>query len=253
MAKQIAALLYLCGHNINIWNHTPFDEKEVFKQVKLINRNLGSDKIGCFNVVSSLDELPDSLTIESIVEDIGVKISIYEKVRISNTKGYFTNTSSYSPGEIGCDVGGLHFFNPITLKFVELYEPAQVPKNELALLIESLELLDFSIVRVKGNRGYIANYILFREISSALKLLETYNYNIGDVSNIYAKLYNDHDIFQIIDVIGIDVVYKILQNLKEVDDSVYLPNCLIEALAANVLGKKNKTTLRAIIDRFDHN
>ena len=253
MAKQIAAVLYLGGHNIFIWNHKPFDEKELSKQVKLINRSLGSDKIGSFNVVNSLEEISDNLTIESIVEGIEAKISVYEKVRQRITKGYFTNSSSYSPAEIGDDVGGLHFFNPITMKFVEIYESEQAPNNEIELLISSLEAFEFSVVRVKPNRGYIGNYILFHEISSALKLIEKYNYEVTTVSRIYDRLYNGRDIFNIIDLIGIDVVYKILQNLKEEDDSIYLPNCLKEALSKNILGKKNKTSLRGIIEKTTSN
>ena len=84
---------------------------------------------------------------------------------------------------------------------------------------------------------------MFGEISNALKLIEKYDYPVEAILDIYKCLYNGRDIFSIIDLIGIDIVLKILVNMHEEDDAIYVPNCLKAALKENILGKKNKTTM----------
>lgn len=246
MAKQIAALFYLGGHDITLWNHAGVEEKEFSRHVKLINRTLLSEKQGTFRVVSSLDMLEDNLTIESVIEDVSVKRDLYNALKGTLTRGYFTNSSSYSPSEISPEVGGLHFYNPITMNIIEVYQPESTVSPDLPELVDFLEDIEFTIIPVKGNRGYIGNYILFHEISSALKLMERYGYTAESVSKVYEKLYDGRNIFTIVDLIGVDVVYQILINLKERDDSIYLPDCLHKALSLNILGRKNKTTIRTL-------
>ena len=65
-------------------------------------------------------------------------------------------------------------------------------------------------------------------------------YKPKQIVSLYNELYDDGNIFNIIDIIGIDVVYEILQNLKEDDDSLYLPLFLRDAISRNLLGKKTR-------------
>lgn len=246
MAKQIAALFYLGGHTVSIWNHIKPEPREVEKHIRLLKRFVPQASEGVIHIAEHIEELENHLTIESVVEDIEIKRRLYTLLKDTITKGYYTNTSSYSPEEIGLDVNGLHFFNPITLKFVELYQAG--PHTEaVEEVVSYLKSLDFEVVSVKNNRGYIGNFILFHEISSALKLIEKFNYTVDSVNIFYKKLYNDRDIFNIVDIIGIDVVRAIIVNLKEQDDSLYLPESLAKAMDANILGKKNKTSIKQVL------
>lgn len=246
MAKQIAALLYLGGFKISIWNRSKIDLGEVDRQIRLLKRTIDTTTTGEIISVDKLDDLEDYLTIESVVEDIDVKKGLYDKLKNRITKGYFTNSSSYSPNEIGNNVNGLHFYNPIMLKFVEHYDSKSEP-GAVESILSYLRSLEFEIVPVYNNRGYIGNYILFHEISSALKLIEKLNYSVDSVNAFYKKLYDGRDIFTIVDIIGIDVVRAILVNLKAQDDNLYLPECLRNAMNKNVLGKKNKTSIKQVL------
>ena len=246
MAKQIAALFHIGGHSVSIWNHQKIEPEDLGRQIRLLKKFIEPVSFGEISFVDRIEELEDNFTIESVVEDIDVKIALYQKLKGVITKGYCTNTSSYSPGEIGPEVLGLHFFNPITLKLIEYYN------NGIALpavdeVIGYLEERGFDVVPVGNNRGYIGNYILFHEISSAMKLIEKYNYTVESVNSFYKKLYNGRDVFAIIDLIGIDVVQAIIINLKVQDDTLYLPSSLQKAIDSGVLGRKNKTSIKQVL------
>lgn len=246
MAKQIAALLSLGGYKVYVWNHKKIDLSEIDRQMRVLRKLTGLEKKGEIVFVEKIEDLEDYLTIESVIEDINVKKDIYKILSGKITNAYCTNTSSVAPGEIGSEVHGLHFFNPITIKFVEYFE-ATTPSNDLLELLKFLELSDFEVLPVHDHRGYLGNNILFNEISTAFKLVEKYNYSVMSVSKFYDKFYNGRDLFNIVDLIGIDVVRSILRNLKDVDDTIYIPECLSVAISNGVLGKKNKTSIKQVL------
>ena len=245
MASQIAALFYLSGNNVNIWSYQGVDEANLLRTAKLVKRSLAMDsafKEGSINIISNLLEFKNNITIESVVEDLKVKKNIYNTVGNLIDKPFFTNSSSISPIEIGEKVNGLHFFNPISkIKLVELC--LNINSNEeVEGLIAALNSLNFQVANVHNNRGYIANYIIFNEISSLFRLIEIHHYKLEEISKIYNALFNKN-LLQTIDIIGVDVTYKILNNLKEVDSGIYLPKILKNAIDHGVYGKKNNTSI----------
>ena len=200
MGKQISALLYLTGCKVNIYSRKEIEEKDFLRQVKLLKKRIPNTNEGTVTFYNQIIELPNCITIESIIEDINVKKQMYRDIRKNNDSLYFTNTSSYSPPEIASDVLGFHFFNPISLGLIETFLNG-IKSDEINNLIEKLEYLEFEVVNVDNNRGYIGNYILFHEISSALKLVEKFNYNVTQINQVYSKLYDGRDIFFIFDLI----------------------------------------------------
>lgn len=248
MAKQIAALFFLGGYNVTIWNHTAINDSEIFKSIKLLNKFMASAKSGNIYFENDIKKLKDNLTIEAIVEELDIKKNVFNATKNIVTKGFYTNSSSYAPNEIGETVGGLHFYNPITLKIIELYKPSSYSSSDLDNILIYLENLSYEIIEVNSNRCYVGNYILFHEISSVLKLIEKKNYSVDKINSLYTKLYEGRNIFSIIDRIGVDVVFKILQNLKEDDETIYFPSCLQTAINKNILGKKNKTSICSVIN-----
>lgn len=246
MAKQIAALLSLGGHKVFIWNHIKIELKDLKLQIRLIQKSTGLDQRSEITCVESLDDLEDNLTIESVVEDIEVKKGLYAELQGRISNAYCTNSSSLAPSDIGSGVYGLHFFNPIHMKFIEYFEVAP-PSEELRQLLEFFRQNKFEVLSVQNNRGYLGNNVLFNEISSALKLVEKFHYSVDSINTFYHNFYDGRDIFKIIDLIGIDVVLAILTNLKDVDNTLYVPKCLMLAISQDILGKKNKTSIKQVL------
>ncbi|MGJ0314202.1 3-hydroxyacyl-CoA dehydrogenase NAD-binding domain-containing protein [Aliarcobacter cryaerophilus] len=255
MGRQISSLLILMGYKVNIFLKETLPEEVVLKNIKKIARFLSLElKEINFTLLTDITNLPNAITIECISENIEDKKLIYNSFNNINNKPYLTNTSSFSPSEIGENVSGIHFFNPITIKLVEIYMTSEHSlNNELLQLIESFKEIEFDVVGVNDNRAYIANFILFEEISTAIKLIEKYQYDMKSILQVYKHLYNGRNVFDIIDVVGIDITYNILNNLKEIDDSIYVPELLKEALNNGYLGKKNKKTFKSFLENKEKN
>lgn len=248
MGRQLASLFYLGGYDIIVWDEYKPEQEGVYREIKLLKKYIKSDLVGTITFVNSIEELGNNLTIESVIEDLEVKKGLFRILKTRISRPYFTNTSSYTPLEIGRGVNGLHFFNPVTLKIIELYLIDDPKNKDIEEILRYLKSLDFQVIEVHGNRGYIANYLLFHEISSVLKLIEVFKYPEESVDKVYKKLYNGRDIFNIIDIIGIDVVYRVMVNLKESYETIYLAKCLKDCIDKNILGKKNKTSIRDILN-----
>jgi 3-hydroxyacyl-CoA dehydrogenase len=249
MGQQIAGLLAAGGFDVHVYARSELSEATLARKVKLVQRQLGlKDRpVGAMKVVHSIDELPDSLTIESITEDLGAKQSLYREFRKSHKAAFFSNTSSYSPQEIADDVQGLHFFNPIGMRLVELHLSAPERDATLERLLQFFGDSEFVIVNVEDNRGYIGNYLLFTAIANMLKLLERFKYSFAEIEKVYAKLFPGQDLVAIIDIVGVDTTLHIINNLRQQDDSIYLPQTLLAAHEQNILGKKNGTSFRALL------
>lgn len=245
MARQIACLFYLGGFDVNIWNRRVIDISVLDNQVKAMRifLSLKDQSSGHFQFVSSLSDLPDAFTIETVAEDLSLKRDIFCKVKDLLSKGFYTNSSSYSPWEIGEGVGGLHFFNPIQLRFIEYCEPRNGRTGAARLVLEYLTHRNFEIYHVHANRGYAANFLIFREISNVLKLIEQHRYDVDTLRLLYGKIYGDRNIFDTIDIIGIDTAEKILSSLREEDPSLYVPQVLEKAMKRGILGRKNGTSI----------
>lgn len=244
MGRQIASLFFIGGYDVAVWDERRIGVEELNNGVRLARKQFTKCIDGSISVVSSFKELDDNLTIESVKEDLSIKRYVHEALKGKMSKGYFSNTSSFSPNEIGEGVCGLHFFNPINIKLVEVHLSDNfVVSQEYNSMISYLNSHQFSIIKVNANRGYLGNYILFNEISTVFKLIEKYGYSSKKICTVYKTLYNGRDLFQIIDLIGIDVIFHVLRNLAEVDSFIYVPQILSVALKQNILGKKNKTSI----------
>lgn len=249
MGKQIAGLLILLGYDVNIWNYREIDlsSLNIFMQK---NEPHFGNKGGSAAFIQDINELPDALTIEALVEDVNIKKTIFSQLQHKITKGYFTNTSSFGPSEISSDIGVLHFFNPIRMKFIE-FMPSKKQGSEINELLCQLESLGFLKVQVKDHRCFLGNFILFHEFSMFFKLIEIYNYSFAEIEQVIGKLYGDRDILKIVDIIGVDVTLKIMENLKEKESDYYVSKILAEAVKCNILGYKNKTSIKDLLTKLN--
>jgi len=249
MGQQLASLFVLLGFNVRLYSSKDIAEKKILNYAKVLRRSfrIGTDisgSVACCNA----KEIGPGISIDTSAEDLEVKKALYKRLRRRNDDLFITNTSSFNPMEIGGDVVGMHFFNPITIRLVEITECPEKFKVALADLVEVISSVGFEIVSVKQNRGYIGNKILFGEISNVLKLIEKDGYQAADIAAIYSHLYPERNIFSIIDLIGVDVVRVIMKNLAVVDNSFYVGACLDLAIEKNILGKKNRTSILQVLD-----
>ena len=122
MGYQTSALFYLLGYQVAVHSRIGFDDKKFNRQVKILNKFIGKFKSAPIDVkiCNDISEIYDACTIEATIEDIATKKFLYDSVHKITKKTFLTNTSSIEPREIGEKAVGLHFFNPIHLKLIEL-------------------------------------------------------------------------------------------------------------------------------------
>lgn len=239
MGTQIAALFYELGFDVFIYSRKA-KVKELEFNAKIISKKLDLAQMqkGSFEFYTSIKALPQAPCIECLAEDLELKKYSIEKFKANHKDEIFSNSSSFSSKDLSCAL--LHFFNPIYLKIVELYDPNKQALN----LIQTLEELGFCIIKSKGNRGNLANLILFSEIANFFKMIEKFAYSLEECELIYDKLYDKRDILSIIDIIGVDICDQICMNLHEDDVSFYYPQSFKKALERGILGRKNKTKIK---------
>jgi 3-hydroxyacyl-CoA dehydrogenase len=252
MGSQLIALFSVLGFTVNYWNKSYSEPliKRIKTQVKFFEKNFQKQENGAINFIQNLDQMSGDITIEALVENVNVKKDVIAKLNFTPSEfPFFTNSSSFLPTEIHPEIQSLHFFNPIySIRLVETTCSDIDQHNKFNIIFSELRNLNFSIAEVKNNRGFVGNYMLFREISNLLYLIEKYHYSIKTIEAVQSSLGQPHSLISIIDHVGVDVTKAILDNLHEEDSSVFVPNILDIAIKKGILGRKNKTTIMSLLN-----
>ena len=243
MGKQICSLFVALGHNVKIWhNSQENDEKNIQDEISKIEKHFNIEAKGDFSIVSNIKDLKNDLTIETVKEEINIKKDIISKLDFKNN--IFSNTSSLKLSNIGENINGFHFMNPITIPLIELCKKKDYSNDLLNELIISLEKLSYNIIIVKDNPGFLINRILFKEISYFFYLYEVEKVSAENLRKIHKIIIKNSDPIKIVNMIGLDTCLSILENLNNEDKNFYVPQLLKEAVKNNILGFKNKKLLK---------
>jgi len=252
MGSQIAGLMSILGYDVQVWNRSN-DAKvkdKLNNAIRLIKRSVkGTGSTGNISFVDSITDLMPALTIESLIEDLDFKKELIKSLPYDvSSCGLLTNTSSIDPEKIYPNAIGFHFYNPIyAVKLIEISKNINDLSSSLKALVQHIKDSGFDVIEVNHNAGYIGNYILFQEISAAFKLVDIYGYDCVQIDKITFALGRQSSIFDIIDLIGIDVAKLIMGNLHGIDASFYVSPCFERALTGGVYGRKNRTSIRSIL------
>ena len=239
MGKQICSLLDVLGYDVLIWQNTKENlEKPLNDQIKRIEKNLNIKSTGSFKVENNLTKFVNHFTIETVKENVNIKKKILSSLNFN--ENLFSNTSSIKLSELGNNINGFHFMNPITVKIIELCKKSNFSNDLLNIVNNSLSKVFYKIINVKDSPGYLMNKVIFRDLSYFFYLHEKENTPIEDLKKIYSDDIKKNDPLKIVNMIGVDTCLDILINLNSFDKSFYVPNCLQVAVKNNILGYKNK-------------
>ena len=240
MGKQIASLFTLMGFEVFIW----YNRKEanlvdnLDYEVKKLEKILKLKNTGKINIIEQINELEENLTIETVKEDIDIKKNVINNLKYK--KNIFSNTSSLKLSDIGQNINGFHFMNPISMKYIEICEKNNYSKEDLKIVIEKLKEISYQVINVQDTPGFLINKIIFKDISYFFYLIEKDNFNKKNTLDVYKNKLNRNDPVRLINIIGVDTSLAILKNLNNYDKSFYVPQTLQQAVSKNILGFKNK-------------
>ena len=86
MGKQIVSLFILMGFDVFLWQNSKnkYLEEQIKKEIEKLKHNFSNYEDGNLTIVNDLSSLDENFTIETIKEDIKIKIQIIESTLMDN-------------------------------------------------------------------------------------------------------------------------------------------------------------------------
>ena len=194
---------------------------------------------GCERVIECAPEEPslkeEILTaLDGIVSDDAIIATNTSSLSITKLASYLTR-----PGHFV----GMHFFNPVpSMKLVEVVRGMRTNDSTVAAVRGLAEQLGKVPIEVKDSPGFVVNRVLFPMINEAAFALQQ---GVADPDGIdeCMKLGCNHPLgpLALADLVGLDVVYAILDSLyREYGEPRYAPCLEIKKrVEAGYLGRKS--------------
>ncbi len=263
MGSGIAQVAATAGEEVMVFDTNAASlDKASASLAKIMNRLVEKERVsreeadeilGRITFVDSLDYLENSeLVIEAIIENLGIKQSVFSQLEelVSEECIIASNTSSLSIASISsaCKhperVIGIHFFNPAPLmKLVEIIPSittAQEVTNKAKATIDSWKKVT---AMVKDTPGFIVNRVARPFYGEALRIYEE---GIADFATIDWAMKEIGGFrmgpFELMDYIGNDVNYTVTETVFTAFyfDPRYKPSFTQKRFSeAGLLGRKS--------------
>ncbi len=179
--------------------------------------------------VSATDHLGDlvdcDLVIESVVEDLAVKLPLFAELdSVCKPEAILaTNTSTLPVIEMAVAtarperVCGIHFFNPAPMmSLVEVVRPLSASDETIAAATAFATACGKSPVQVSDRAGFIVNALLFPYLNNAARMLENGTATAEDIDEAMKGGCNfPMGPLALLDLVGLDTSVSILDALYE--------------------------------------
>ena len=190
------------------------------------------------------------LVIEAVAEELDLKRTMFKELdeSVKPEAILATTTSSLPVVEMAAvtnrpdKVLGLHFFNPAAvMKLVEIVRTVATSGEAEKRAAAWVRTVGKRPVRCGDRAGFIVNFLLFPYLNDAVRMHEQ-GYSTPEDIDTAMKLGCGHPMgpFQLMDIVGLDVTYAILNSLhEEFRERRYAPAPLLEHMVrAGYLGRK---------------
>jgi 3-hydroxybutyryl-CoA dehydrogenase len=202
-------------------------------------------------VTTKIGDIVDcDLIVESVIEDLAVKLELVGRLGEAAPKADLaTTTSSLPVGEIGERSGhrgrvfGLHVFNPVPrMKLVELCFPQGTLDGVRERALGWCGALGKTAVEVPDQAGFVVNRLLFPYLFDAVRMIERTGMSAGEVDSCMT-LGAGHPMgpLALLDFVGLDVAEAIGDALHaDSGESAHRPpGLLVEMIGEGRLGRKS--------------
>jgi len=218
---------------------------------KFSKRGLGQEAVdkvmGRITGATDLNNFKNvSLVVEAVVEKIDIKQKVLQEVEnhLGENAVFATNTSALSvtamqqAGKRPTQVGGLHFFNPVSrMPLVEIIRGAETSDATIDRLLAFSDKLGKTPITVADRPGFLVNRLLMVYLNEAGLLAEE-GFDWLALDHQIKKFGLPMGPFRLIDEVGIDVAAEVGTTLCNAFS--YLPESRLmkEASSSGLLGKK---------------
>jgi 3-hydroxybutyryl-CoA dehydrogenase len=262
MGSGIAEVAAATGHRVVVRSRSQSAADSVLtrvgrsldRQVEKGNRTEAErdEILARISVTTELKHLADcDLVIESVIEDLAVKLELFEELHLVCAEGTLlaTNTSTLPVVQLAMATGrpenvcGIHFFNPATvMNLVEVVHPITASAETVASASEFARACGKEVVVVEDRAGFVVNALLFPYLNNAVALLER---GVASKEGIDAAMVGGCGFpmgpFALLDLVGLDTSVAILDALyEEHKEPQYAAAPMLRRMvAAQQLGRKS--------------
>ena len=229
-------------------------EKSLAKQVDK-GRLEDADRTAILGRVTATERISDladcDLVLESVVEDLAVKLALFNELDRTVKAGAIiaTNTSTLPVVEMAVETGrpdrvcGVHFFNPApAMPLIEIIRPITASDETIAEVTEFAAKCGKTPVEVADRAGFIVNALLFPYLNNAVRLMENGTASRDDIDTAMKGGCNfPMGPLALLDLVGLDTSVSILDALyTEFRDPNYAAVPVLRRMvAAGQLGRKS--------------
>ena len=262
MGAGIAQVAAEAGYQVNLRDiKDEYIDRGIQTIAKFMGRKLEKGKItqeqhaevlGRINRTRDLKEALEGteLVVEAVLEKMDLKKDVFEELGNLCNKDIVlaTNTSTLSITEIASAaryperVVGTHFFNPVPLmRLVEVVRGEKTGENIVKMATDFCEAVGKTPITVKDVPGFIVNRFLCLLYNEGAYQVQNQIASKEDIDK-GLKLGANHPmgILELMDVVGVDVVYYALASLWESTKEERYKPCplLLQMVENNRLGRK---------------
>ena len=253
MGTDIAYIFASKGFRVVLYDISPDSLARARERHLYLSRNVDMESPELIDNIVYTTDINDSrgaeFVFEAVVEDLKVKRRLFSDLeRILDRDILFaTNTSSYTVSELASQLDdpgrlvAMHFSNPpIDMKLVEVVGSSYTVDEALDSIIEYSRLIGKEpIVLDKDCRGFVLNRLIYTAFVVALYQLDR-GVRPESIDAGVKGLGVPYGVVEGMDLIGLDVVKRILDNLFEAYGDIYRypANILDDMISRGKLGKK---------------
>lgn len=257
MGSGIAYALLRAGYTVRLIEASAeLASKARDRVTKLIDDDIRAGRLDAAKNPSSLLSATEScdtldqvdLIIEAIVEDLGAKRTLFERIdKAAKPQAVLaTNTSSLSVTEIARSISnparviGIHFFNPVPrMPLVEVVKTKLADPRAVATGVAVAIKAGKTPIVVGDGPGFIVNRVLMPYLSEAMNMAQQ-GVSIESIDDAMRKWGMPMGPFALLDQIGLDVIVGIFKAMRDpLAGRVVLPAQVEDAVASGALGRKS--------------
>lgn len=263
MGSGLAEVAARAGYDVVVRSRSLEAAKEMMATidkgfVKAIARGKSTEEVraAVLGRITATDQLADvadcDLVIESVIEDLTVKLGLFAELdRVVKAGAILaTNTSTLPVIELAKAtqrpelVCGIHFFNPApVMTVVEVVRPITASEETIATAMEFATRCGKDVVETQDHAGFIVNALLFPYLNNAVHMLER---GTAPMESIDVAMKGGCNFpmgpFALLDLVGLDTSVAILDALHaQFGDAHYAAAPTLRKMVADGhLGRKSK-------------